>query len=160
MIHLKLEEQLVMFLHTLGHNLRNRKIAHNFGRSGETVSRYFHKVLMAILALHRDYFIPPGPGTPPEISGKDRFEPFFKVNHTLLQVYCLECCPYLIITWAYIWLVYHIPQDCIGAIDGTHIPVRVNVDIQGKYRDRKGNLSQNVMGVCSFDCNFQYCLAS
>ena len=97
-IHLKLEEQLVMFLHTLGHNLRNRKIAHNFGHSGETVSRYFHKVLMAILALHRDYFIPPGPGTPPEISGKDRFEPFFKVNHTLLQVYCLECCPYLIIT--------------------------------------------------------------
>ena len=97
-IHLKLEEQLVMFLHTLGHNLRNRKIAHNFGHLGETVSRYFHKVLMAILTLHRDYFIPPGPGTPPEISGKDRFELFFKVNHTLLQVYCLECCPYLIIT--------------------------------------------------------------
>lgn len=55
--------------------------------------------------------------------------------------------------------MYHIPQDCIGAIDGTHIPVRVDVDIQGKYRDRKGNLSQNVMGVCSFDCKFQYCLA-
>ena len=33
------------------------------------------------------------------------------------------------------------------------------MDIQAKYRDRKGNLSQNVMGVCSFDYKFQYILA-
>ena len=38
MTNITLEEQLVMFLHTLGHNLRNRKIGHNFGHSGETVS--------------------------------------------------------------------------------------------------------------------------
>ena len=37
-MHLTLEEQLVMFLHTLGHNLRNHKIALNFGHSGETIS--------------------------------------------------------------------------------------------------------------------------
>ena len=35
---LTLEEQLVMFLHTIGHNLRNRKIGHNFDHSGKTVS--------------------------------------------------------------------------------------------------------------------------
>ena len=97
-LHLELEEQLVMFLHTLGHNLRNHKIAHNFGHSREIVSRYFHKVLTTVLAIHRDYFIPPGLGTPPEISGKGHFESFFKVNHTLLQVYCLNFCPYFIIT--------------------------------------------------------------
>ena len=74
-MHLTLEEQLVMFLHTLGHNMRNRKIAHNFGHSRETISRYFHKVLMAVLALHENYFLPPGPHTPLEISGKDRFDP-------------------------------------------------------------------------------------
>ena len=33
------------------------------------------------------------------------------------------------------------------------------MDNQAKYRDRKGNLSQNVMGVCSFDYNFQYVLS-
>ena len=33
------------------------------------------------------------------------------------------------------------------------------MDSQAKYRDRKGNLSQNVMGVCSFDYKFQYVLA-
>ena len=87
MMQLSLEEQLVMFLHTLGHNLRNRKIAHNFGHSGETISRYFHKVLKAILALHGKYFLPPGPNTPLEISGKDRFDPYFKV-HTLFSTIC------------------------------------------------------------------------
>ena len=56
---ISLEEQLVMFLHTLGHNLRNRKIGHNFGHSGETVSRHFHKVLKAIIALHNNYVLPP-----------------------------------------------------------------------------------------------------
>ena len=88
----------MMFLYTLGHILRNRKIAHNFGHSREIVSWYFYKVLTVVLALHRDYFIPPDPGTPPKISGKDHFEPFFKVNHALLQVYCQDCCPYIIIT--------------------------------------------------------------
>lgn len=79
MAHLTLEEQSVMFLHTLAHNLRNRKIAHNFGHLGETISRYFHKVLTTILALHGDYLLPPGPTTPLEISGKDHFDPYFNV---------------------------------------------------------------------------------
>ena len=40
------------------------------------------------------------------------------------------------------------------------MPVMVDVDVQAKYRDRKGNLSQNVLGVCSFDHKFHYILAS
>ena len=39
------------------------------------------------------------------------------------------------------------------------MPVTVDVDMQAKYRDRKGNLSQNVLGICSFDHKFQYLLA-
>ena len=80
MINMKMEEQLVMFLHTLVHNLRNHKIGHNFGHSGETVSRHFHKVLKAIISLHSNYFLPHSPTTPLEIVGKDRFDPYFKVN--------------------------------------------------------------------------------
>ena len=79
-VNITLQEQLVMFLHILGHNLRNHKIGHNFGHSGETLSRHFHKVLNAILALHKDYLLPPAPMTPLEIAGKDHFDPFFKVN--------------------------------------------------------------------------------
>ena len=35
------EEQLAMFLHTIGHNVCNRVIGGNFIRSGENISRYF-----------------------------------------------------------------------------------------------------------------------
>ena len=39
------------------------------------------------------------------------------------------------------------------------MPVTIEVENQAKYHDRKGNLSQNVLGVCSFDYKFQYVLA-
>ena len=86
-LNITVEEQLVMLLHTLGHNLRNRKISHNFGHSGETISRYFHKVLRAILALHAEYMLPAALNTPPEILGKDRFDPYFKVTLLLAHVF-------------------------------------------------------------------------
>jgi hypothetical protein len=50
-IHMCVEQQVAMFLNTVGHNLRNRVVGTNFGRSGETVSRYFNKVLHAIREL-------------------------------------------------------------------------------------------------------------
>jgi hypothetical protein len=39
------EQQVAIFLHTIGHNVRNRLVDTNFTMSGETVSRYFNKVL-------------------------------------------------------------------------------------------------------------------
>ena len=86
-LNITVEEQLVMLLHTLGHNLRNRKIAHNFSHSGETVSRYFHRVLKGILSLHADYLVPLGPNTPTEIVGKDRFDLYFKVNCLVSHIF-------------------------------------------------------------------------
>lgn len=88
-VNITLEEQLVMFLHTLGYNLRNHKIGHNFGHSGETASQYFHKVLKAILALHKDYLLPPAPTTPMAITVKDRFDPFFKVKIIMTCIFLL-----------------------------------------------------------------------
>ncbi|KAI3834535.1 hypothetical protein MKW92_015111, partial [Papaver armeniacum] len=49
--------------------------------------------------------------------------------------------------------------NCIGAIDGTHIPAMVSEDEQDVYRNRKGFISQNVLVACSFDLQFQYVLA-
>jgi hypothetical protein len=40
-----IKEQVALFLNIVGHNLRNRLVDTNFHRSGETVSRYFSKVL-------------------------------------------------------------------------------------------------------------------
>lgn len=49
-------------------------------------------------------------------------------------------------------------KDCIGALDGTHIPAKIEGD-STRWRDRKGNLSQNVLAVCNFDLTVSYCLA-
>ncbi|KAF7820638.1 protein ANTAGONIST OF LIKE HETEROCHROMATIN PROTEIN 1-like [Senna tora] len=42
-------------------------------------------------------------------------------------------------------------KDCIGAIDGTHIPVDVLVDKVIPFTRRKGYTSTNVMAVCDFN---------
>ena len=66
------EQQVAMFLNTVGHNVRNRLVATNFGRSGETVSRYFNKVLHATGELRKDYIRPPSIETPAKIEGNPR----------------------------------------------------------------------------------------
>ncbi|RZB62750.1 hypothetical protein D0Y65_039799 [Glycine soja] len=40
-------------------------------------------------------------------------------------------------------------KDCIGAIDGTHIPASVKGRDVSSYRDHHGNISQNVLAACS-----------
>lgn len=49
--------------------------------------------------------------------------------------------------------------DCIGAIDGTHIPATVPTLHAAPFRNRKGFLSQNVLAACNFDMTFSYVLA-
>jgi hypothetical protein len=73
------EQQVAMFLHTIGHNVKNTVVATNFGRFGETVSRYFNKVLHAIGELCNDFIKPPSSTTPSKIQGNSRWNPYFKV---------------------------------------------------------------------------------
>ena len=80
-IHMRVEEQVAMFLNTVGHNLRNRLVRTNFDRSGETVSRYFNKVLHAIGELRDELIRPPSLDTPNKIAGNPRWDPYFKVWH-------------------------------------------------------------------------------
>uniref|UniRef100_A0A453MXP9 DDE Tnp4 domain-containing protein n=5 Tax=Triticinae TaxID=1648030 RepID=A0A453MXP9_AEGTS len=47
-------------------------------------------------------------------------------------------------------------ENCIGAIDGTHVPMTVTPDKAAPFRNRKGTLSQNVMVACDFDLNFTF----
>ncbi|KAL9374946.1 hypothetical protein Peur_031825 [Populus x canadensis] len=50
-------------------------------------------------------------------------------------------------------------KDCVGAVDRMHIPVMVGIDEQGPFRNKNGQLSQNVLVACSFDLRFHYVLA-
>lgn len=47
-------------------------------------------------------------------------------------------------------------QNCIGAIDGTHVPITISGEKAAPFRNRKGTLSHNVMVVCDFDLNFTF----
>ncbi|XP_071713582.1 protein ALP1-like [Rutidosis leptorrhynchoides] len=50
-------------------------------------------------------------------------------------------------------------MDCVGAVNGIHLPVMVGVDEQGPFRNKNGVLSQSVLAACSFDMKFHYVLA-
>ncbi|XP_039135853.1 putative nuclease HARBI1 [Dioscorea cayenensis subsp. rotundata] len=49
-------------------------------------------------------------------------------------------------------------EDCVGAIDGTHIRVKVSSAEAPKYRGRKDYPTQNVLAACTFDLKFTYVL--
>ncbi|XP_026413830.1 uncharacterized protein LOC113309594, partial [Papaver somniferum] len=50
-------------------------------------------------------------------------------------------------------------KDCIGAMDGTHIPAMVEKRNAAVYRNRHGITSQNVLVVCNFDLEVIYVLS-
>ena len=47
-------------------------------------------------------------------------------------------------------------QNCLGAIDVTHVGMKITSTEAAADRNRKGTLSQNVMVACDFDLNFVY----
>ena len=98
-------------------------------RSGHTVSRCFHQVLDALLILHKQVVKLPGATQPLDPRIADD-EKYF---------------PYF--------------QDCIGALDGTHVDAFIQSEAQPPYRNRKGDLTQNVLGVCTFDLQFSFVYA-
>ena len=55
------EEQVAIFVHILGHHIKNRVIKYRFNRSGETVSRYFNTVLNVVLLLQGVLLRTPNP---------------------------------------------------------------------------------------------------
>jgi hypothetical protein len=51
--HMCVEELVAMFLHILAHHIKNRMIRRQFVRSGETISRHFMNVLLALVKCQR-----------------------------------------------------------------------------------------------------------
>jgi len=50
--HMSLEDIVAMFLHTLAYQLKKRTVRNYFYRSGESVSRNFHRCLLVVSKLH------------------------------------------------------------------------------------------------------------
>ncbi|KAK5776625.1 hypothetical protein PVK06_044585 [Gossypium arboreum] len=49
-------------------------------------------------------------------------------------------------------------KNCLGALDGTHIKIRVPTVDKPRYRTRKGDIVTNMLGVCTPDMQFVYVL--
>lgn len=50
-------------------------------------------------------------------------------------------------------------RESLGALDGSHIPVHVPEINRAAYRNRKGDISQNVLVACTFDMKIVYVLS-
>lgn len=118
-----------MFLQIVGEGSGNRAIQERFQHSGDTVSHVFHEVLVALMILHQ----------------KNRLITQFRYTTSRSNCQKLQIFPYF--------------ENCIGALDGTHIPAHVPSAEAAPYRNRKGYLSQNVLGVCNLHLEFCYILA-
>jgi hypothetical protein len=51
---------------------------------------------------------------------------------------------------------YPLFKNCLGTIDGTHIPISIAPEKHSPFRNRKGTLSINVMVACDFDLNITF----
>jgi hypothetical protein len=122
-------EALGIFLWMLGDCQSVRQAKERFERSLGTISRLFNKVLVCMDRLAADILKP--------------VDPTFSTMHDRLR--SPRFYPYF--------------KDCIGAIDGTHIPLTVPSNLFVQYLNRKGRTTQNVLAVCDFDMRFSFVLA-
>ncbi|KAM7505313.1 hypothetical protein LguiB_004217 [Lonicera macranthoides] len=84
----RVEEQVAIFLNTVGHDQLNRAESFTFFRSGQTVSHYFHRVLYACLGLYRDIVINATiRNSPYEKENVQPWYTFFKVRFSKLFHY-------------------------------------------------------------------------
>lgn len=81
------KEQVGMFLSIIAHNKKNRIIHFDFIRSRETISKYFHEVLNAILRLHKELLVRPKPITPD--NGTERWQHFQVITNKFVPWYLL-----------------------------------------------------------------------
>ena len=119
-------EALAMFLWMCGGQQSMRQADNRFERSLETCSRNFDKVLECVVKLAADIIKPR--------------DPEFRTMHQRLR--SAQFSPYF--------------DNCIGAIDGTHVPVTMPTEKVVQYTGRKGITTQNVLAICDFDMRFTF----
>uniref|UniRef100_J3M7X4 Uncharacterized protein n=1 Tax=Oryza brachyantha TaxID=4533 RepID=J3M7X4_ORYBR len=122
-------EALGLFLSIVGAPQSVRQAEDRFERSMATISNLFNKVLQCMVKLAVDLI--------------KRQDPTFECSHRKVRGGRF-----------YPWF-----KDCIGAIDGTHVPCVVPSNKFVQHLSRKGMTTQNVMDVCDFDMRFTFVLA-
>ncbi|XP_010412502.1 PREDICTED: putative nuclease HARBI1 [Camelina sativa] len=123
-----LEEAVAMFLETVAHDEVQRTIATHYQRNQETVNRKFHEVLDALVRMSQDII-------KPEENELRQVNPILSADRRYYPFF----------------------SGCIGALDGTHVAVRVGSDKKEKYWNlRKQHPTMNVLAICNFKMEFIY----
>ncbi|XP_050291322.1 uncharacterized protein LOC126732488 isoform X3 [Quercus robur] len=122
------EESLAMTLMILGHGEGNRMVQERFQHSGETVHRHMGTVVTLLATVMARDIIQPADRTFRDVPEH--------IQHSDRY-------------WPHF-------KGCIGAIDGVHVPVVIDVKDQLPYYGRKGITTTNCMCACDFDMKFTF----
>lgn len=126
--YISLLEKLAIFMFIAGQGASNCLTQEEYQYSSDTISHCFHEVLTALIHLGQHYISVP--------------QAPFMVHPKISS--SRKFSPYF--------------NDCIGALDGTHVQCHMPVGDTAPYRNRKDYLSQNVLAVCRHDMLFHYVL--
>ncbi|MQL84577.1 hypothetical protein Taro_017077 [Colocasia esculenta] len=94
--------------------------------SSQTISHYVNKLAIALASLKDEYILQP--------THTNEIHPHIAGNERFYPFF----------------------KNAIGAIDGTHIPANLPIEDHPRFRNRKQQITQNVMAVVSFDGLFVY----
>ncbi|KAF3790698.1 hypothetical protein EJ110_NYTH03083 [Nymphaea thermarum] len=87
MVMISVEEQVAIFLLTVGHNERNRACQYMFQHSGQTISKYVNVIVRALCQLGMENIRRPNDETPSKIRLNPRYNPYFQMARTYQYVY-------------------------------------------------------------------------
>ncbi|KAL2497381.1 putative harbinger transposase-derived nuclease [Abeliophyllum distichum] len=121
-------EQVGMFLFILAHDKGYRQVRTVFDHSLQTIHHYFGVVLRAVVKLGAKIIKPK--------TNYNESPPDHRPSSTRHLYF----------------------QDCIGAIDGTHVKAVLSASERLHFIGRKGYPSQNVLAACDFNMCFTFVL--
>jgi DDE superfamily endonuclease len=119
-------EQLGIFLNAVVTDLPMCKLAERFQRSTESINQTYHKVMHHFLS--RSFYV----SIIQSASESTPLSDYIQDNQNFFPFF----------------------KDAVGTVDGNRIPISPPEGEKAAFRDRKGNLTQNVLAVCNFDMKF------
>lgn len=123
---IKVEEKLGFFLYMLSHNSSYEDLQIKFHHSNDTFHHHITHFFKKVIPALSHHFL-----TPPD---PNVVHPKIAGNPRFFPFF----------------------RNCLGAIDGTHIPISISPQKAAPFRNRKGTLSINVMVACDFDLNITF----
>ena len=121
-----IKEKLAIFIYIASTGASFRTIIEHFYRPIETIHKAFKAILHAMILLYCEVIQLLGPNRP--LDKRIAGDPKY----------------------------FPFFNNCISALDGTHIHAYLPVELTPLFRNRKGFLSQNVLAAYTFDLQFSF----